>query len=104
MGAGAISEGDCYMYLGTTGWIAVPTRDTNPKEFGIFTLAHIVPQLNIAIAPLLNVGNVHHWAVETLIGSQDYEKFEAEIEKSPPGANGLFFLPYLQWRTLSDSG
>ena len=95
MGAGAISEGDCYMYLGTTGWIAVPTRDTNPKEFGIFTLAHIVPQLNIAIAPLLNVGNVHHWAVDTLIGSQDYEKFEAEIDKSPPGANGLFFLPYL---------
>ena len=23
MGAGEISEGDCYMYLGTTGWIAI---------------------------------------------------------------------------------
>ena len=60
MGAGEISEGDCYMYLGTTGWIA--------------------------IALLLNVGIVHHWTVDTLIGSEDYEKFEAEIEKTPPGA------------------
>lgn len=95
MGAGAVSEGDCYMYLGTTGWIAVPTRDSAPKDFGIFTLAHIIPELNISIAPLLNVGNVHNWAMETIIGSHDYEKFEMEIDKSTPGANGLFFLPYI---------
>ena len=95
LGAGAIVEGDCYMYLGTTGWIAVPTKDPSPKDYGIFTLAHIVPDLNIAIAPLLNVGNVQRWVMETFLESDNYAVFEEALQQSPPGANHLFFLPYL---------
>ncbi|KOP71949.1 hypothetical protein LIS82_24635 [Cytobacillus solani] len=95
LGAGAISEGDCYMYLGTTGWIAVPSKDHSPKDHGIFTLAHIIQELNISIAPLLNVGNVHRWAVEAFIQSGNYADFEDEVQKSPPGSNHLLFLPYV---------
>ncbi|WP_077212854.1 xylulokinase [Bacillus dakarensis] len=95
LGAGAILEGDCYMYLGTTGWIAGPTKDYSPQDNGVFTLAHIVPDLNIGIAPLLNAGNVHDWAMKTFLGCDDYDALEEEMQKSPPGANSLFFLPYL---------
>lgn len=95
LGAGAISEGDCYMYLGTTGWIAVPSRDHSPKDHGIFTLAHIIPELNISIAPLLNVGNVHRWAMEAFVKSGNYADFEDEVQKSSPGSNHLLFLPYV---------
>ncbi|WP_162990176.1 xylulokinase [Mesobacillus foraminis] len=95
LGAGAINEGDCYLYIGTTGWMAIPTKDGSPKENGIFTLAHAVHDLNIAIAPVLNAGNVHSWAMESLAGIEDFALFDKEVQKSPPGANSLFFLPYL---------
>ncbi|WP_342433391.1 FGGY family carbohydrate kinase [Neobacillus sp. FSL H8-0543] len=95
LGAGAISEGDCYMYLGTTGWIAVSSKDSSPKDSGIFTLAHVVPDLNISIAPLLNIGNVHRWAMETFVEADNYAAFEEEVLKSAPGSNHLLFLPYL---------
>lgn len=95
LGAGAIREGDCYLYIGTTGWMAVPTMDGSPKQHGIFTLAHAVPDLNIAIAPVLNAGNVHRWAMESLLGVGDFAAFDEEVQKSQPGANGLFFLPYV---------
>ncbi|MBT2757418.1 hypothetical protein J7E71_15940 [Mesobacillus foraminis] len=95
LGAGAVNEGDCYLYIGTTGWMAVPTKDGSPKKNGIFTLAHAVPNLNIAIAPVLNAGNVHSWAMGSLAGTEDYALFNEEVQKSPPGANNLFFLPYL---------
>src|SRR5699024_3772097 len=52
--------------------------------------------LNISIAPLLNVGNVHRWGVN-LIGKQedDYDMFEELISNAPSGSNGVLFLPYL---------
>ena len=95
IGAGAIREGDCYLYLGTTGWAAVPTADHSFKGPGIFTLAHVVPGLNIAIAPLLNVGNVHRWAMQSFLDEEDYDRFESIVQQSEPGANELLCLPYL---------
>ncbi|MEK3888789.1 xylulokinase [Bacillus sp. FSL K6-3431] len=95
IGAGAINEGDCYLYLGTTGWVAVPTADPTIKPSGIFTLAHMVPNLNIAIAPLLNVGNVHRWAMHSFLAQENYDLYEACVMETEPGANGLLCLPYM---------
>ncbi|ALC82895.1 MULTISPECIES: xylulokinase [Bacillus] len=93
IGAGAVRENDSYLYLGTTGWAA-----TVQKEFGesgdfMFTLSHVLPDCYISIAPLLNVGNVYLWAGKTFANGMD--ELEQLIAESPPGANGLFFLPYL---------
>ncbi|RFU64635.1 hypothetical protein D0469_17915 [Peribacillus saganii] len=98
MGAGAIREGDSYLYLGTTGWVAIPLRDDSPKQNGIFTLAHLPQKINISIAPLLNVGNVYRWAARTFIDQDKknlYQAFEESVQNSTPGSNGLLFLPYL---------
>ncbi|MFD1030233.1 xylulokinase [Metaplanococcus flavidus] len=95
LGAGATNVGDCYMYLGTTGWVAISSESTYFQEQGLFTLAHVVPELTITIAPLLNIGNVHAWAMKTFLGNEDYDEFEESIQSSPIGANGLIFLPYL---------
>lgn len=98
MGARAVREGDSYLYLGTTGWIAIPSRNVSPKDNGIFTLAHLPEDINISIAPLLNAGNVHKWAIKTFLqekGDQAYLEFEELVQQSSPGANGLLFLPYV---------
>ncbi|MCA1011892.1 xylulokinase [Halobacillus halophilus] len=97
LGAGALYEGDLYLYLGTTGWAAAPTKESANKIDGVFTLSHLPEGTNISIAPLLNAGNVHQWAVHTW-GDQTespYDNFEKMAAASPAGANGVLFLPYL---------
>ncbi|WP_174727537.1 xylulokinase [Mesobacillus harenae] len=98
MGAGAVNEGDCYLYLGTTGWVAVSMMESSPKEHGVFTLAHLPVDFHISIAPLLNAGNVHKWAIDTFVDQKEdlgYSEFEKLILDSAPGSGGLLFLPYV---------
>ncbi|UJL45669.1 hypothetical protein KFZ58_14910 [Virgibacillus sp. NKC19-16] len=98
MGAAAIHQGDTYFYLGTTGWAAMVQDGFNPNRNEIFHLAHISPHLTISIAPLLNAGNVHRWAVDAFLseGTNDkYSQFEGLVEDATAGSNGLLFLPYI---------
>ncbi|MCP8617699.1 xylulokinase [Salirhabdus salicampi] len=100
LGAATIDDGDGYFYIGTTGWTAIVQHEEKMDDGlqGIFRLAHLPKDRIIAIAPLLNVGNVHKWAMNTFFDSQtrdDYENFEHLVEESPPGSNGVLFLPYL---------
>jgi len=94
-----VKKNDCYFYLGTTGWAAViqdKAQLSSDNESGVFNLTHLPRGLNVSIAPLLNVGNVHRWGVN-LIGKQedDYDMFEELISNAPSGSNGVLFLPYL---------
>lgn len=93
IGAGAVRENDCYLYLGTTGWAATVRKEIEVPEKFMFTLSHARPDFYIPIAPLLNVGNVYLWAGKTF--ASEMGELEQLIAESPPGANGLFFLPYL---------
>ncbi|MBU8906132.1 xylulokinase [Desertibacillus haloalkaliphilus] len=98
MGAGAIREGEGYIYLGTTGWTAIPSNTVQQLEHGVFNLAHLPKDRYISIAPLSNIGNVHKWGVETLTKTSDeksYTAFEELVASSPAGGNGLLFLPYI---------
>lgn len=93
IGAGAVRENDSYLYLGTTGWAATVRKEIEEQGDFTFTLSHVRPDFYISIAPLLNVGNVYLWAKKTFTSEMD--ELEQLIAESPPGANGLFFLPYL---------
>lgn len=98
MGAGAIHSDELYAYLGTTGWIAVPTEEVVEQGKGIFHLAHLQGPMLISIAPLLNAGNAHRWAMSVFAkeGTENgFAELEAMIENTKPGANGVLFLPYL---------
>ncbi|MGP4076004.1 xylulokinase [Halobacillus sp. K22] len=97
MGAGAIQEGDQYLYLGTTGWVAAPIKRNANKIDGAFTLSHLPEAMNISIVPLLNAGNVYQWAVHTWADQSEspFENFENLAAASPAGANGVLFLPYM---------
>ncbi|SFE05078.1 xylulokinase [Lentibacillus persicus] len=100
MGAAAVNHGDTYFYVGTTGWVATVQDSINQNKSidNVFNLTHLPENLNISIAPILNAGNVHKWAVETFTNkeaNEKYEEFEVLIEDSPAGSNGLLFLPYL---------
>ncbi|SEP79073.1 xylulokinase [Virgibacillus subterraneus] len=100
VGASAVDQGDSYFYIGTTGWAAIIREGVKEDSEinGLFHLAHLPNDSTISIAPLLNVGNVHRWAVRTFTGSENtdrYDAFENLLKTSKAGSNGLLFLPYL---------
>ncbi|SDI35395.1 xylulokinase [Natribacillus halophilus] len=98
MGAGIIDQGDKYVYLGSTGWVAYVTDRITEQADGIFHLRDLSQEQYIAIAPMLNVGNAHLWAVD-LFGEgeeKDYIGFEHAVQSTAPGAADVLFLPYLK--------
>lgn len=96
LGAGVMAEGDMYVYLGTTGWVAAAVEQPIESAGGIFHLAHPAGSHLIAIAPLLNAGSVHQWAVGNFAeGPEDYRGFEQLVASSRRERNRVLFLPYL---------
>ncbi|GGD12995.1 xylulokinase [Pontibacillus salipaludis] len=96
IGAGNVREGSMYAYLGTTGWVA--TTSTDLALEAPFTLAHLPMERLINIAPVLNAGNVHRWAVETYMGDvsdEGFKVFDAMVDGAEAGSKGVLFLPYL---------
>ncbi len=87
--------------MGTTGWLAIVERNEGQLDSlseSHFNLAFVEKSHRISVAPLLNVGNVHKWAVQLYTNqnaAHNYETFEALIEKTEPGSGGVLFLPYL---------
>lgn len=102
LGASAIAPDDCYFYMGTTGWLATvaENKTTDHLSENHFNLAY-VNQRRISVAPLLNVGNIHQWAVNTYVEDiperteDPYETFEKIIAKTTICSGGILFLPYL---------
>ncbi len=106
VGAGVIQEGSAYNYIGSSSWIALSThKPIYDPNFKTFTFGHIVPKMFMPTGTMQAAGASYQWtrdqlclieqqAAETL-GVSSYEVMNLEAAKSPPGANGLIFLPYL---------
>lgn len=101
LGASAIHEKDGYFYMGTTGWLAIVEKNQGELESlseGHFNLSYVNSDHRISVAPLLNVGNVHKWAVNAYVNDKEsnkYKAFERLIDQVGPGSGGVLFLPYL---------
>jgi len=100
MGAAVVDYDDTYFYMGTTGWVAniEDSSKQNKQIDNTFNLAHLPDKSNIHIAPVLNAGNVHKWAVDTFIGEgteDQFKEFDKLAASSPASSHGLLFLPYL---------
>ncbi|WP_080833839.1 xylulokinase [Cohnella massiliensis] len=117
LGAGIYREGDLYAYIGTTGWVAAAASAFVDVSSGAFNLSYVKPKSYIAIAPVLNAGNVMEWALAafgpaaapggagaeaggpepggTETAETAYEAFERLLRTSDRSANELLFLPYL---------
>jgi xylulokinase len=105
-GAGVVQEGSAYNYIGASSWIALATpKPIYDPEYRTFTWAHLVPGLFSPCGTMQMAGGSYQWARDQLcpleqqaaetLGISPYELMNLSAEKSPPGANGLLFLPYL---------
>lgn len=105
-GAGVVREGAAYNYIGASSWIALATRGPiYDPQCRTFTWAHLVPGLFSPCGTMQMAGGSYQWARDQLcpieqqaagaLGISPYDLMNLTAEKSPPGANGLIFLPYL---------
>lgn len=106
VGAGSIRPGKTYCCLGTSAWIT--TTSETPvfdEQMRTVTWAHIVPGLYAPNGTMQYAAGAYNWIKNTLCqiecydakrdGRSPYEYMNRQIEKSPPGANGVLFLPYM---------
>lgn len=112
LGAGAVREGDAYVYLGTTAWVsrttAEPFIDAGRR---VFNMCGPEARTYNVLGTMQTAGAAYDWAVRTYAakeladadtGSGEnggagslYAAIENEIRKVPWGSNGLVFHPYL---------
>lgn len=105
-GAGVIGEGTAYNYIGSSSWIGLATpRPVYDPSFRTFNWAHIVPGMFGPTGTMQAAGASYQWTRDHLslpeiqvaqtLGISPYELMNLQADKSPVGANGLLFLPYL---------
>ncbi|MBP1712490.1 MAG: xylB [Deltaproteobacteria bacterium] len=106
VGAGVIAEGDAYGYIGSSSWIALanpkPVYDPARRTVNFY---HLHPEMVTPTGTMQTGGASYQWLRNNLgreeiaegsrLGISPYELLNREAEKSPPGARGLLFLPYL---------
>lgn len=99
VGAGSVSTGDAYNYIGSSSWIAVtadaPLYDPRMRTF---TFAHLDPELYFPIGTMQCAGGSYDWLERLLRGEGEVQLYEEMGEAAggvEPGANRLLFLPYL---------
>ncbi len=105
-GAGVVREGTAFNYIGSSSWIALATaKPIYDPQLKTFTFAHVVPGMFMPCGTMQTAGGAYAWMRDQLgspeaqaaqaLGISPYELMNIQAEKSPPGANGLIFLPYL---------
>lgn len=101
-----MAPGLTYNYLGSSSWIA--TTSTKPlydPEQRTFTWAHAVPGTFHPTGTMQTAAASYAWLKREICheeaekakaeGKSAYELMNATAAGSPPGANGLIFMPYL---------
>ncbi|MEM1785608.1 MAG: xylulokinase [Candidatus Bathyarchaeia archaeon] len=106
VGAGVVVEGTGLVSLGSSGVVFAHLDNPCPDPAGaIHCFCHAVPEKYHLMGVVLSAGASLRWfrdifgseevAVANRIGLDPYELLTREAELAPPGAGGLFFLPYL---------
>ena len=93
-GAGAVEPGDLIIKLATAGNVNSMTAAAHPHPKTL-TYSHIVPGMWYSVSATNAAALCMRWLRDTW-GFADYGVIDEEAAKSPVGANGVFFHPYLQ--------
>jgi len=93
-GAGAVEPGDLVVKLATAGNVNAMTAEAHPHPKTL-TYSHVVDGMWYSVSATNAAALCQRWMRDAW-GFADYAKMNAEAERSPVGANGVFFHPYLQ--------
>ncbi|MEM6285116.1 MAG: xylulokinase [Chloroflexota bacterium] len=105
-GAGVITEGSAYNYVGSSSWIAISTpKPIYDPDYRTFTFGHVIPDMVMPTGTMQAAGASYQWTRDQLgalendmaerLGISAYEVMNLEVDKVAPGCEGLVYLPYL---------
>ncbi|MGC9075565.1 MAG: xylulokinase [Candidatus Bipolaricaulaceae bacterium] len=97
LGVGAVTPEQVGLILGTAGQLLFAVSESFDQLLGKFYLfAHALPGSFLGLGTLPTGGAALAWLARALkVGEKGIEKLISSATDIPPGANGLFFLPYL---------
>ena len=98
-GAGVVRSADAYNYIGSSSWISFVSREPlyDPQQ-RTFTFAHLDPEYVFPTGTMQCAGGSYDWLERLLRGDGKerlYRQMDDLASGVEPGAQGLFFLPYL---------
>ena len=98
-GAGAIRPGQAIVKLATAGNFNVMTARPHPDPRTL-TYSHVIPGMWYTVSATNAAALCQRWLRGILLpgstGRDAYEQMDGEAARSPAGANGVMFHPYLQ--------
>ncbi len=106
VGVGCVAPGSAYNYLGSSSWIALTVKQpiVDP-HMRTMNWAHCVPGYLHPSGTMQAAGSSYQWLKNTVCTQESaqaaadnvdvYELINRQISESPPGANGVIFLPYM---------
>ncbi len=97
IGGGVISESEGAAILGTAGVLSFTTDSPVPDPLHrLLTWAHGIPHKWLLLGVMQTAGASLRWFRDSFSLEKDsYETYSNLAEKTPPGADGLIFLPFL---------
>ena len=102
IGNGIVRRGVCSTSLGTSGVVFVHSDAMQTDPAGrLHTFCHAVDGAWHMMGVTLSAAGSLEWFVKAIgrdaevAAGENYKQLMAEAEKTPTGADGLFFLPYL---------
>ena len=110
LGAGSIEEGQMFLSYGTSAWIAGTSDEVFlDKEKTLICFGHVIPGKYMPCGTMQAAGSSYSYIKKALCqdeeelarqeGTSVYEKMDRLVRKSPAGAKGLIFLPYMLERS-----
>ena len=92
VGTGTVGDGRCNISLGTSGTIFISSKEFGVENNALHAFAHADGNYHL-MGCMLSAASCNKWWMDEIIGTKDYGKEQAEIDKL--GENKVYFLPYL---------
>ncbi|KLU62762.1 xylulose kinase [Peptococcaceae bacterium CEB3] len=108
LGVGIKSPSEAFFSMGSGGNLCVCIDQIKPDK-GAYLLPHVISGEWLLDAVMNNVGSCLEWfqrefgkeevSLASRCGIQSYDLLSQQASTSPPGSNGLIFMPYLAGET-----
>ncbi len=99
LGNGVLDEGSMLVTIGTGGQILTPVVSPQvSSDLALNTFCHLPESRWYIMGATLSAGMSLRWFRDTFFPSVDFETLTFEASKTPAGAEGLIFLPFLAGR------
>jgi len=97
LGLGICEPGDCMISIGTSGTVLGVTENKTPDMTGkLHFFNHVLPDTSYYMGVMLSAAASLNWFKDKMGPNMSWAEVEDGIERTPIGADGLLWLPYLQ--------